>query len=85
MTSGALKVLCLFPSYVHGPRCHLIGHFSCDGLEIAFALASLIAQLVENLPAMWETWVQSRGWEESLKKGKATHSSIMVWRTPWTA
>ena len=53
-------------------------HFSCDGLEIAFALASLIAQLVENLPAMWETWVQSLGWEDSLEKAKATHSSILV-------
>ena len=85
MTSGALKVLCLFPSYIHGPCCHLIGRFSCNGLEIAFALASLIAQLVENPPAMWETWVQSLGWGESLEKGKATHSSILVWRIPWIA
>ena len=37
---------------------------------------SLIAQLVKNLPAMWETWVQSLGWEDPLEKGKATHSSI---------
>ena len=46
--------------------------------------ASLVAQLVKNLPAMWETWVQPMGWEDSLEKGKATHSSILAWRTPWT-
>ena len=42
--------------------------------------ASLVAQLVKNPPAMWETWVQSLGWEDSLEKGKATHSSILAWR-----
>ena len=46
--------------------------------------ASLVAQLVKNLPAMWETWVQSLGWEDPLEKGKATHSSILAWRIPWT-
>ena len=44
----------------------------------------LVAQLVENPPAMRETWVQSLGWEDPLKKGKATHSSILPWRIPWT-
>ena len=44
----------------------------------------LIAQLVNNLPAMWETWVRSLGWEDPLEKGKATHSSIVAWRIPWT-
>ena len=43
-----------------------------------------MAQLVKNLPAMWETWVQSLGWEDPLEKGKATHSSILAWRIPWT-
>ena len=38
-----------------------------------------MAQLVKNPPAMWETWVQSLGWEDPLEKGKATHSSISVW------
>ena len=33
---------------------------------------------------MWETWVQSLGWEDPLEKGKATHSSILAWRIPWT-
>ena len=39
-----------------------------------------MAQLVKNLPAVWETWVQSLGWEDPLEKGKATHSSILAWR-----
>ena len=46
--------------------------------------ASLVAQLVKNPPAMRETWVQSLGWEDPLEKGKATHSSILAWRIPWT-
>ena len=45
---------------------------------------SLVAQLVKNLPAMWETWVQSLGWEDPLEKEMATHSSILAWRIPWT-
>ena len=40
--------------------------------------ASLAARPVKNLPAMWETWVQSLGWEDSLEKGKATHSSVLA-------
>ena len=43
-----------------------------------------MAQLAKNPPAMWETWVQSLGWEDSLEKGKATHSSILTWRIPQT-
>ena len=43
-----------------------------------------MAQLVKNLPAMWETWVLSLAWEDPLEKGKATHSSILAWRIPWT-
>ena len=46
--------------------------------------ASLVAQLIKNPPAMQETWVQSLGWEDPLENGKATHSSIVVWRIPWT-
>ena len=38
----------------------------------------------KELPAMWETWVRSLGWEDALEKGKATHSSILAWRIPWT-
>ena len=47
-------------------------------------LASLIAQLVKNPPAMRETSVLSLFWEDPLEKGKATHSSILAWRIPWT-
>ena len=40
--------------------------------------------MVKHLPAMQETWVQSLGWEDTLEKGMATHSSILAWRIPWT-
>ena len=43
-----------------------------------------MAQMVKNLPAMQETVVQSLGQEDPLEKGIATHSSILVWRSPWT-
>ena len=43
-----------------------------------------MAQLVKNLPAIHETWVQSLGWEDLLEKGKAIQSSILAWRIPWT-
>ena len=46
--------------------------------------ASLVTQLVKSQPEMWETWVRSLGWEDPLEKGKATHSSILAWRIPWT-
>ena len=49
-----------------------------------FFKASLVAQLVKNPPAMWETWVQSLGWEDPLEKGIATHSSILARRIPWS-
>ena len=51
--------------------------------EIHVSWASLVAQLVKNPPAVWETWLRSLGWEDPLKKGKATHSSILAWRIPW--
>ena len=44
----------------------------------------LVAQLVKNPSAMQETWVLSLGWEDPMEKGNATHSSILVWRIPWT-
>ena len=40
--------------------------------------------MVKNLPAVWETWVQSLGWEDLLEKGMATHSNILAWRIPRT-
>ena len=54
------------------------------GYPLQYSWASLVAQLVQNLPAMWETWVRSLGWEDPLEKGTATHSSILTWRIPWT-
>ena len=53
------------------------------GYPPQYSWASLVAQLVKNPHAIWETWVQSLGWEDPLKKGKATHSSILAWRSPW--
>ena len=53
------------------------------GYPLQPSWASFVAQLVKNPPAMWETWVQSLDWENPLEKGKATHSSILAWRSPW--
>ena len=46
--------------------------------------ATLVAQLLKNLPALQESWVQSLGWEDPPEKELATHSSILAWRIPWT-
>ena len=58
---------------------------SSPGIGIVYSLhyswAPLVAQMVKNPPAMWDTWVQSPDWEDSLEKGKATHSSIIG--LPW--
>ena len=54
------------------------------GYPLQYSWASLMAQLVKNPPALWETWVQSLDWEDPLEKRKATHSSILSWRIPWT-
>ena len=54
------------------------------GYPLQYSWASLVAQLVKNLPAMMETWVRSLGWKDPLEKGKATPSSILAWRIPWT-
>ena len=48
-----------------------------------FIKASLVAQTVKRLPAMWETWVGSLGWKDPLEKEMTTHSSILAWKTPW--
>ena len=47
-------------------------------------MASLVAQMVKNLPVIRETWVQSLGWKDPLEEGLATHSSILARRIPWT-
>ena len=52
------------------------------GYSLQYSWSFLVAQLVKNTPAMWETWVPSLGWEGPLEKGMATHSSILAWRIP---
>ena len=53
-----------------------------NGNPLQYYWASLVAQLVKNPPAMRETWVQSLGWEDPLKEGMATYSSILAWKIP---
>ena len=53
------------------------------GYPLQYSWGSLVAQLVKNPPAVWETWVRSLSWEDSLEKGKTTHSRILAWRSPW--
>ena len=62
------------------------GRFAGEGIgyPLQYSWASLVTQLVKNLPAMRETWIQSLVWEDPLEKGKAIHSSILAWRIPWT-
>ena len=62
------------------------GRFPGEGIHypLQYSWASLVAELVKNPPAMWETWVRCLGWEDPLEKGKATHSRILAWRIPWT-
>ena len=54
------------------------------GYPRQYSWASLVAQLLNNLPAMQETWILSLGWEDPLENRKATHASILAWRVPWT-
>ena len=49
---------------------------------LQYSWASLVAQMVKNLPALQETWVRSPGWEDSLEEGMANHSSFLAWRIP---
>ena len=58
------------------------GRSAGEGIDypLQYFWAPLVAQLVKNLPAMLETWVQSLSWEDTLEKGKVTHSSVLVWR-----
>ena len=72
--------------------CHLWGCTESDTTEATqqqqqqqqgSRWASLVDQMVKNLPAMWEMWVPSLGWEDPLEEGVATHSSILAWEIPW--
>ena len=76
------------PTYNAGDPGLIPGLGRCPGegtdYPLQYSWAFLVAQLVKNLPAMQEIWVQSLGWEDSLEKGKATHSSILAWRILWS-
>ena len=54
------------------------------GYSLQYSWASLVAQMVKNLPAKFETQVRSLGWEDPLEKGMAAHPSILAWKIPWT-
>ena len=68
-------------SFLSVVLCGISGSFDMTHRQL---WASLVAQLVKNPPATWETWVRPLGWEDPLEKGKASHSSILAWRIPWT-
>ena len=67
------------PGLIPGP-----GRFTEEGIgyPLQYSWVSLVAQLVKNPPAIWETWVRALGWEDPLEKGICT--SILAWRIPWT-
>ena len=54
------------------------------GGALQYSCVSMVAQMVKNVPTMWETWVRSLGWENPLEEGLATHCSILAWKSPWT-
>ena len=68
--------------YSGGLTCHEYLVVLCY-LEYGYSWASLVAQMVKNLPTKWETRVQSLDWEDSLEKGMGTHSNILARRIPW--
>ena len=77
------------PAVFHGPVVpDFVDSIACwwtSGVPLLVAYgAALMAQLIRNPPAMWDTWVRSLGWEDPLEKGTANHSSILTWRIPFT-
>ena len=74
-----------FSLYIWKCSVHILLKPSLNDFEhyLASIWASLVVQLVKNLPVMWETWVWSLGWEDPLEKGMATYSSVVAWRIPW--
>ena len=74
-----------FPWIARRPNQSILKEINLDySLEGLMLRASLVAQMVKNLPAMWESRVWSLGWEDLLEKVVATHSNILAWRIPWT-
>ena len=86
--------MCGFPGSSAGKEstCHAgdlglipgLGRFPGEGIgyPLQYSWASLVAQMVKNLPAMRETWIQSLSWEDPLEEGMATHSSVLAWKIP---
>ena len=79
-----ILIICLMENASAFPSLLPFGWRKNNASSHIYLRASLVAQLVKNPPAMRETWVRSLGWEGALEKGKAPHSSILAWRTPWT-
>ena len=71
------------PGKNSGVSCRFLLHLKHLGIGISLYRASLVAQRLKRLPAVWETWVRSLGWEDALEKEMATHSSMLAWRIPW--
>ena len=61
-----------------------VGKICCKGIgyPLQYSWASLVAQMVKNLPAMWETWVRSLGWGDPLEESMGAHSNILAWEIP---
>ena len=67
------------------PICTLyLGQENLFCLPLDTLQSSLVAQMIMSLPVMWETWIRSLGWEDTLEKEVATHFSILAWKIPWT-
>ena len=83
-----LTIKCHFTAFGHFPPCKYLIWWLCgeeeSGLrkDLYISGASLMAQMIKNPPAMWETWFQSLGWEDPLEEGMATYSSNLAWRIP---
>ena len=76
------SVIKLKATEVYALNMWILCHVNCTSIKLIWinSWASLVAQMVKNPPAMWETWVQSLGWEDPLEKEMATHSSVLAWR-----
>ena len=69
--------------FIHNPKSYRCILLFWEARNMCYS-ASLVTQLIKNLPAMQENWIPSLCWEDPLEKKTATHSSIPAWRIPWT-
>ena len=79
-SNGPLPSASDIPIYCHLRRQPL----SEDLYQFTMKRASLVSQMVQNPLLVWEIWVQSFGWEDSLEEGMETYSSVLAWKIPWT-